>query len=119
MAGWNVPGPRGTDAPHDSIPEGLLGRACAFPGPIGRGGRPGTAEADVSSSRSASPQQRAEELVDLFAARAGRGVFTSISRKKVADGLRVRVWAPSAIDQGTSSLCGPASLLFDVATRDP
>lgn len=119
MAGSNVPGPRGTDAPHDSIPEGLLGRACAFPGPIGRGGRAGTAEADVSSSRSTSPQQRAEELVDLFAARAGRGVFTSISRKRVADGLRVRVWAPSAINQGTSSLCGPASLLFDVATRDP
>lgn len=119
MAGSNVPGPRGTDSRHDLVPEGLLGRAFVFPGPIGRGARVAPADVADAKGRSATPQQRAEELVDRFAARVGGGAFTTISRKRVADGLRVRVWAPSAIDQGTSSLCGPASLLFDVATRDP
>lgn len=119
MAGSNVPGPRSADSRHDPVPEGLLGRSFAFPGPIGRGARVAPEDVAGTEGRSATPQQRAEELVDRFAARAGGGAFTAISRKRVADGLRVRVWAPSAINQGTSSLCGPASLLFDVATRDP
>jgi hypothetical protein len=64
-------------------------------------------------------QQQAEELVQEFAARPGGGVFNRIARSRVADGLLVRVYDPSAINQAASSLCGPAALLFDVATRDP
>lgn len=119
MAGSCVPGTLGTDFHVDAAPEGIAGRAFALPGPIGLDSPERPAGPGEGDAVPATPQQRAEEIVRRFAARPGGGVFTSISRRRVADGLRVRIYAPSAIDQGTSSLCGPASLLFDVATRDP
>jgi hypothetical protein len=49
----------------------------------------------------------------------GVGAFRNILRSAVAKGLLERVKVPSAINQAASSLCGPAALLYDVATRDP
>lgn len=64
-------------------------------------------------------RQRAEELVRQFAARPGGGAFKRIARRDVANELLARVYDPSKIHQKVSSLCGPATLLFDLASRDP
>jgi hypothetical protein len=66
-----------------------------------------------------SPRDQARALVAAFAARAGGGVFPHIQRIDVALGLRARVDRPSLISQQSSSLCGPAALVFDLATNDP
>jgi hypothetical protein len=45
--------------------------------------------------------------------------FLCLQRDKVGAGLLKRVADPGKIRQGPAGLCGPASLLFDLATRDP
>jgi hypothetical protein len=42
-----------------------------------------------------------------------------VERKPIAEGLRDRIIDPGLIQQGTAGLCGPASTLFDLASRDP
>lgn len=64
-------------------------------------------------------QQVALNAVAAFRSRAQPQAFTSISRARVADGLAYRVRAPSTIDQGSSSLCGPSSMLYILARSEP
>jgi len=66
-----------------------------------------------------SAQDRAKALVAAFAGRTGPGAFKNIVRADVARGLTARIDHPSLINQAGSSLCGPAALLFNLATRDP
>lgn len=116
MAGSNSLGPLGSPHHPGSVPAGMQGRSWARPGPVGLGA---CARTEDLPPEPQTRQERAEALVREFVLRPGGGVFTKISRARVANGLIVRVHAPSSINQGTSSLCGPASLLFEVATRDP
>jgi hypothetical protein len=62
---------------------------------------------------------KAKELVNKFSERTGKGVFTNISRNDVAKSLLERIDNPGKINQGKSSLCAPAALLYDVARTDP
>ncbi|HRI68192.1 MAG TPA: hypothetical protein PK156_28375 [Polyangium sp.] len=64
-------------------------------------------------------QDRAHKLVKEFEQRAPKGVFTKIGWASVAAGLHARIDSPYSIDQGSSSLCGPAALVVDVASSDP
>lgn len=61
----------------------------------------------------------AKQLVNNFLARKGTGKFIHISRNDVGKSLLDRVDNPSKINQGTSSLCAPAALLYNVALTDP
>ncbi|MDA1013047.1 MAG: hypothetical protein O3A00_01180 [Planctomycetota bacterium] len=56
--------------------------------------------------------------IDDFAKKTDAGVFKNISRSNVVTGLKARVAKPELIDQGTSSLCGPAALMFSVLRKD-
>lgn len=119
MAGSQKYGSLGSEHHDGRIPPGITGRSFAFPGPIGSDTWYRASGATLVNKEPPTAQQRAEELVRQFASRPGGGVFKRISRAKVADGLVVRVYNPSAIHQKVSSLCGPAALLFDLASRDP
>lgn len=119
MAGSRALGSLGTVHHGGRIPSGIEGRSFAIPGPVGRGTWNGVEGDSDSSKGPPTAQRRAEELVKEFAARPGGGVFPRIARSKVAEGLLERIYNPGAIHQKGSSLCGPAALLFDVATRDP
>ena len=68
---------------------------------------------------SPAARTRAKATVAKFAAKTGGGVFSAISRGDVANGLTRRVDYPGDIDQGSSSLCGPSALLFNVARDNP
>ncbi len=125
MAASRGPGTIGTKQNPGRTPEGIRSRNLAFPGPIGgdvwnEAARAAGALPGASGKRVApSARQRAEELVRKFAGRTGTGAFKYILRSAVAKGLLQRVQVPSMIDQSASSLCGPAALLYDLATRDP
>lgn len=119
MAGSSSLGPLGAPPHRGIVPAGMRGRSFAFPGPVGMRTGAAVPAADGSDSRPLTREQRAEALVHAFASRPGGGVFTKIVRRRVAEGLMVRIWVPSAINQGTSSTCGPAALLYDLAVRDP
>ena len=119
MAGSQKFGSLGSEHHDGKIPPGITGRSFAFPGSVGSDTWFRAAGATLVNKEPPTAQQRAEELVRQFAARPGRGEFKTISRAKVAEGLVVRVYKPSAIHQKVSSLCGPATLVFDLATRDP
>jgi hypothetical protein len=68
----------------------------------------------------ATPQQiAAKKLVDEFSRRTTPGVFPHFSRADVASQVRDRIDAPGKIDQLSSSLCGPASLVYHVARDFP
>jgi hypothetical protein len=119
MPGSRVPGPLGLALPEedqDQQPRSHY-RSTAFrvPGPT----------VDLKASHAASrpadlsPQERAKKLVSDFASRKGSKVFTKLDRQSVADGLLVRIDNPGKIDQGKSSLCGPADLVYDLASTDP
>jgi hypothetical protein len=119
MAGSQKFGSLGSEHHDGMIPPGIRGRSFAFPGSVGSDTWFRAAGATLVNKEPPNAQQRAEELVRQFAARPGRGEFKKISRSKVAEGLVVRVYKPSAIHQKVSSLCGPAALVFDLASRDP
>ena len=119
MAGSQNFGSLGSDHHDGKIPPGIKGRSFAFPGPLGSDGWNRAAGVTLVNKEPPTDQERAEELVRQFAARPGGGAFTRIARQAVAMGLLVRIYDPSAIHQKVSSLCGPATLLFDLASRDP
>lgn len=124
MATSRGPGAIGTKANPGLLPEGIRGHEMEFPGPIGgdawmRAAREAGYVPGMPQKTAPSARERAEEIIRRFAGRMGGGVFRCILRSAVARGLLERVQVPSAINQKGSSLCGPASLLYDVATRDP
>ena len=63
----------------------------------------------------------AAQLIATFASGAGAGAFPHVggSRALFAKGIRDRVANPGLIDQGLSSLCGPASFLYCLASKRP
>jgi hypothetical protein len=60
-----------------------------------------------------------ENLIRQFEKRNGDIAFNKINRQDVADGLRRRISNPQNIDQGRSSLCGPAVFIYCLAKRKP
>jgi hypothetical protein len=58
-------------------------------------------------------------MLDDFAKNDKTPVFRNANRATVADEMRKRVDNPSLIDQGQSGTCGPASLVYDLLSRDP
>ena len=58
-------------------------------------------------------------LVSDFKKRIGAGKFYSLSRAQIADGLTDRINDPGVINQAAANLCGPASLLFNLAIDRP
>jgi hypothetical protein len=59
------------------------------------------------------------QMINEFAARKGVGAFSRCERDKVVDQLRDRVAGLSQIHQRGSSLCGPASFMYAIATDKP
>jgi hypothetical protein len=60
-----------------------------------------------------------ENMIREFEKREGDGAFLKIKRQKVAELLRDRIEKPFRIDQGDSSLCGPAVFIYCLARRKP
>lgn len=60
-----------------------------------------------------------EAEIAKFTALTNPGKFPGIPRILVAHGLRARLKEPSLINQGDASLCGPASLMYHIASEDP
>jgi hypothetical protein len=60
-------------------------------------------------------------LIQQFATRPGIGAFPNLglSRSLFAQALMDRVNSPTMLDQGATSLCGPAVFLYNVLKRDP
>jgi hypothetical protein len=58
------------------------------------------------------------DMIFEFQANKLPGAF-KINRTVVANGLFERIRDPSKIGQGSSSLCGPAALLYTIARSDP
>lgn len=65
------------------------------------------------------PQTDINETLTEFAARTGAPAFPFLDRQTITDQLAERVAAPGKIDQGSSSLCGPTSLIFHLAHDRP
>ena len=68
---------------------------------------------------SASEKQTAEKMVLRFMSGSGGGTFAHLKRNDIGRDLLTRIQTPGLINQGSSSLCGPASLLFAYATHRP
>jgi hypothetical protein len=64
-------------------------------------------------------RSKAWDLVTDFAKKTQGGVFKGIPRQSVAKSLYERVESPSKLHQGSSSLCGPMTLLYHVARSNP
>lgn len=60
-----------------------------------------------------------ENMIREFEKRDGGTAFGNIKRDKVAKQLRDRLKDPFIIDQGGSSLCGPAVFIYCLAKRKP
>lgn len=60
----------------------------------------------------------AQDWLNLLATRPEQA-FPNISRSEVVDGLRDRLAEPTHIDQANTSLCGPASLMYCLASAKP
>ena len=60
-------------------------------------------------------------LIQQFATRTGTGAFPNLglSRSLFAQALMDRINSPTMLDQGATSLCGPAVFLFNVLRREP
>lgn len=116
MSDGHRPGSLG--ATRFALPSGIArGAAFALPPPLA--GLWSPAPPPRLTPPRITPRDQARALVAAFAARAGGGVFPHIQRADVAYGLRARLENPSLIAQKSSSLCGPAALVFNLATNDP
>src|ERR1700676_4559569 len=71
-------------------------------------------------SQGGEPMNLDQVLLD-FGKKSAKGAFPNIDRADVVAGLRKRISPGGAqnIDQGASSLCGPAAVMFCVASRNP
>lgn len=66
-----------------------------------------------------SAKDDAKKLVDAFVSSDTAPVWLGISRSEVAAGLRERIDDPNKINQGETSLCGPADFVRQIVTDDP
>jgi hypothetical protein len=116
MSDGHRPGPLG--ATWFNHARGIApGAAFALPPPLGAA-PPVAARSTIVPPR-LSRRDQARALVNAFAARPGGGAFKHILRADVASGLLSRLDDPSLISQEQSSLCGPAALVFNMASNDP
>ena len=62
-----------------------------------------------------------DQMLAEFSKKTSKGAFPNINRPEVVDGLKERLAPDGAVNisQQGSSLCGPASVMFCVARRDP
>jgi hypothetical protein len=60
-----------------------------------------------------------ESVVATFANFTGKGAFPNLSHAQVLLGIRNRLANPDMMDQGSASLCGPASFLYCLIKDDP
>jgi hypothetical protein len=58
-------------------------------------------------------------VIERFEKSGGQGSWPHISKAEVAAGARERVMDASKLDQGSSSLCGPTSLLYSLIKKNP
>ena len=61
----------------------------------------------------------AMEVISRFEAAGGQGSWPFIDKKDVSTGARARLADASKIHQGSSSLCGPTSLLYSLIKKNP
>jgi len=61
----------------------------------------------------------ATDVIDKLESAGGQGSWPFIDRQDVVDGARVRLGDAGKINQGTSSLCGPSSLLYSLIKKKP
>lgn len=66
-----------------------------------------------------SAKDDAKKLVDAFAARTNTDLWLHVRRADLAAGLRERIDSPDKINQGQTSLCGPADFVRDIALDTP
>jgi hypothetical protein len=70
-------------------------------------------------SKAMSEKTRAKEHVQEFAARRHSQAFIKLHRERVVSGLLHRIEHPEKINQGNTSLCAPASDLYQLAHHSP
>jgi hypothetical protein len=58
-------------------------------------------------------------IEDVYSKPLGRAAFTNIDRLAFRETLKARCNRPSLIDQSVASLCGPASLMYLIASDNP
>jgi hypothetical protein len=61
----------------------------------------------------------AQQMITAFSSSSGTSAFPHIARADVARGLQDRINDPWKQDQGSSSLCGPAALLYCLLNDHP
>jgi hypothetical protein len=64
-------------------------------------------------------QREAADAVCDFLQREGVTYFPQLQRDEIGISLLLRIAKPSLMDQNPASVCGPADLLFTVASDDP
>ncbi|MGC9504405.1 hypothetical protein [Baaleninema sp.] len=64
-------------------------------------------------------RQFAERKIDQFARSKMSGMWPKLDKATLIEQLRSRVRNPLCIDQGKQPLCGPASIAFALAQKDP
>ena len=60
-----------------------------------------------------------KKIQDFVTDQQKQSVFANVSKNVFAFQLALRARSPRRIDQGETTLCGPAALVYDVAKRDP
>ena len=66
-----------------------------------------------------SPEELIEQALAEFEASALPGVWSYLSKVEVVSGVRQRITTPQLIDQKGTQFCGPASIAFELARRQP
>jgi hypothetical protein len=61
----------------------------------------------------------AGEALEAFERKSAPGLWKHLQREAVAQTLRARLVDPALIDQANAGLCGPMSILVELARRDP
>ena len=65
-------------------------------------------------------KKEAFELIEKFSnEKSTAAAFPKISRQEIVEGLKQRIDSPHLINQGTSSLCGPSAILYNLAKDRP
>lgn len=57
--------------------------------------------------------------IDAFEKSTSRGVWPKLSKAEIIHGLRRRVLEPCRVEQGPAPFCGPASIAYELARRNP
>jgi hypothetical protein len=81
---------------------------------------PGTASGQpISLTALCERLASAGDALDQFAQKSEPGVWKHLQRASVVESLRERLADPALIDQVHAGLCGPMSILVELARRNP